>query len=162
MDRHYLTMSQTDYQIRTYTAEDKIACLAIFDSNVPTFFMEYERQEFVDWLDKQDRAPYYVLTMAKEVVAAGGIYIDNEKQAAGLAWGMVHRSKHKQGIGRLLTMHRLEVMDKHYPELNQQLATSQLTEAFYQKFGFETTERIKDGFGPGLDNCKMRKRSLEV
>ncbi len=150
-------MSKPDYQIRVYTTEDKTACLAIFDSNMPTYFMEYERDEFIEWLDKQERAPYYVLIQEQEVVAAGGIYIDDEKQVAGLAWGMVHRAKHKQGIGRLLTVHRLEVMDKCYPELNQQLATSQLTEAFYQKFGFETTERIKDGFGPGLDNCKMCK-----
>ncbi|GAB5525508.1 MAG: GNAT family N-acetyltransferase [Roseivirga sp.] len=136
--------------------------MSIFDSNIPTYFVDYERAEFIDWLDKQDRAPYYVLLEKDTIVAAGGIYIDDEKQVAGLAWGMVHRLKHKQGLGRILTQHRLKVMDEVYPKLDQQLATSQLTEAFYQKFGFETTERIKDGFGPGLDNCKMRKSSLGV
>lgn len=153
-------IAKSNHLIREYRAEDKKDCLAIFDSNVPNFFMEYERQEFIEWLDKEDRAPYNVLLERGTIVAAGGIYIDDEKQVAGLAWGMIHGSKHKQGLGRLLTIHRLEVMDKQYPKLDQHLETSQLTEAFYQKFGFETTERIKDGFGPGLDNCKMRKRSL--
>ena len=28
---------------------------------------------------------------------------------------------------------------------------------FYEKFGFRTTQFTKDGFGPGIDECKMRK-----
>ncbi len=155
-------MSEQAHLIREYLPGDKEDCLSIFDSNVPDYFVDNERQEYLEWLDKTDRAPYYVLLQDSEIVAAGGVYIDKEMNIAGLAWGMVHGAKHKQGLGRLLTIHRLEVMDQLYPDLDQHLETSQHTEAFYQKFGFVTTERIKDGFGPGLDNCKMRKKRVSV
>ncbi|QYU67682.1 hypothetical protein J4558_22715 [Leptolyngbya sp. 15MV] len=35
------------------------------------------------------------------------------------------------------------------------ISTSQHTEGFYQKLGFETIEHIPDGFAPGIDICKM-------
>lgn len=150
-------MSDSHYIIREYTLRDKAACLTLFDSNVPQYFMSQERDEFIEWLDKTDRAPYYVLIENNKIVACGGIYVDSDKQIVGLAWGMVHGSRHKQGLGKALTVHRLEIMSQQFPDLDQHLETSQLTEAFYLKFGFETIEQIKDGFGPGLDNCKMRK-----
>lgn len=154
--------AKSEHLIREYESEDKKACLSIFDSNVPDYFVDNERQEYLEWLDETDRAPYYVLSLGNEIVAAGGIYVDNEKNVAGLAWGMVDNSKHKQGLGRLLTVHRLQLMDQLYPDLDQHLETSQLTEAFYKKFGFETIERVPEGFGPGLDNCKMRKKRMAV
>lgn len=150
-------MSDSSHIIREYSLRDKAACLTLFDSNVPQYFMPNERNEFIQWLDKTDRAAYYVMIQKEEIVACGGIYVDWDRQATGLAWGMVHHSRHKQGLGKVLTIHRLETMNEQFPGLDQYLETSQLTEAFYLKFGFETIERIKDGFGPGLDNCKMRK-----
>lgn len=150
-------MRNSLHVIREYTAEDKEACLAIFDSNLPQYFMPHERNELIEWLDKTDRASYSVLVEKDEVVACGGIYVDSDKQITGLAWGMVHDSRHKQGLGKALTIHRLETMSQQFPGLDQHLETSQFTEAFYLRFGFETIERIQDGFGPGLDNCKMRK-----
>ncbi|MCE7991870.1 MAG: GNAT family N-acetyltransferase [Roseivirga sp.] len=150
-------MSQIQHSIREYEPKDKAACITIFNSNVPEYFCDAEREEFIEWLDKEDRAPYYVLLDGDLVLACGGIYEDAEEQMTGLAWGMVLYSKHKQGLGKQLTLHRLELMEKLFPHYAQHLSTSQHTEAFYKKFGFETTECIKDGFGPGLDNCKMRK-----
>lgn len=148
-------MSRT--RIRLYQHNDKAACLAIFDSNVPQYFVPGERNEFIQWLNKPGRAPYYVFEAEQETVGCGGIYVDKDKQIAGLAWGMVHRNYHKKGLGRSLTLYRLKAMTLNYPTLEQHLETSQYTEAFYQQFGFQTYERIKNGFSPGLDNCKMKR-----
>lgn len=35
------------------------------------------------------------------------------------------------------------------------IETSQHTEGLYARFGFLVVERVKDGFGPGLDQVKM-------
>lgn len=143
--------------IQEYTAKDKAACMAIFESNIPQYFMESERPEFEEWLNKPDRAPYYILLQQNEIIACGGIYEDKEKKTAGLAWGMVSHKLHKQGFGKLLTEHRLVAMNALFPGLEQHLETSQHTEAFYRKFGFEVIEVVKSGFGEGMDNYKMRK-----
>lgn len=36
--------------IRPYRAEDREACLTLFDGNMPRFFDESEREGFVAWL----------------------------------------------------------------------------------------------------------------
>lgn len=45
--------------IRPYAPEDRAACLALFDSNVPNFFAPHERAEFAAWL--LDPSEYFVL-----------------------------------------------------------------------------------------------------
>ena len=141
--------------IRLYTPADKAACLAIFDSNMPQYFMPEERQQFEDWLDKEDREVYYVMTDNDQIVACGGIYIDTELNVAGQAWGMVLNSLHKRGYGKALTLHRIKEMDARFSHLDQHLGTSQHTAPFYEKMGYTTVEVIKEGFGPGLDHYKM-------
>ena len=141
--------------IRLYTPADKAACLAIFDSNMPQYFMPEERQQFEDWLDKENREVYYVMTDNDQIVACGGIYIDTELNVAGQAWGMVLNSLHKRGYGKALTLHRIKEMDARFSHLDQHLGTSQHTAPFYEKMGYTTVEVIKEGFGPGLDHYKM-------
>ncbi len=143
--------------IREYNAGDKAACIAIFDSNIPQYFMAEERQEFEDWLDKEDREVYYVMIDNDEIVACGGIYEDTEQNFVGQAWGMVLNSRHKQGYGKALTQHRIREMEERFSHLDQHLSTSQHTAPSYEKMGYTTTEVIKDGFGPGMDQYKMKR-----
>jgi len=144
-------------KIKEYTAADKAACLAIFDSNMPQYFMPEERQQFEDWLDKEGREVYYVLIDNDEIVACGGIYEDTELKLVGQAWGMVLNSLHKKGYGKALTLHRIKEMDERFSHLEQHLGTSQHTAPFYEKMGYTTIEVIKDGFGIGLDYYKMKR-----
>ncbi len=59
--------------IRPYLAEDREACLALFDGNTPRFFNESEREGFVAWLDDQAlRLPYLVIVRDDRIVACGG------------------------------------------------------------------------------------------
>lgn len=145
--------------IREYSTADKEACMAIFDSNMPQYFVSEERQQFEDWLDKEDRETYQVLIDRDEVVACGGIYEDTELKLVGLAWGMVRNDLHKNGYGKALTLFRIEEMEERFSHYDQHLGTSQHTAPFYEKMGFITTEIIKDGFGPGLDHFKMMRKA---
>jgi len=51
---------------------------------------------------------------------------------------------------------RLEHLRTHHPQIKAvQLDTSQHSEGFLARFGFQTTRVTPDGYGPGLDRCDM-------
>lgn len=143
--------------IREYCPNDKEICLEIFESNLPQYFNFDEKLMFAEWLEKTDREEYYVLMINSEIVACGGLYYDDKKDEAGLAWGMVHQDFHKKGYGQMLTEYRLDKLSNKYPTAILRIETSQFTENFYKKMGFKTESIVKDGFGPGLDKYCMKK-----
>ncbi|MCQ9641500.1 GNAT family N-acetyltransferase [Chryseobacterium sp. WG14] len=51
----------------------------------------------------------------------------------GLSWGMVHADYHGQGIGKLLTQFRLDLLKNMYPDKSLRIETSQHTAEFYKK-----------------------------
>ncbi len=143
--------------IRKYNSDDKDACLSIFDSNTPPYFHPSERQDLIEWLDKEDRLEYWVAEEDGTVLGCAGIYFDEKEQLAGFSWGMVANSHHGKGIGTLLNKHRLDVLARLYPGKAWKLETSQMSRDFYAKFGFVETSRIKDGFAKGIDKVVMLK-----
>ena len=141
--------------IRIYNSNDKNACLAIFDSNCPPYFDKNEKDDLIQWLDKEDRLDYYVLENEGEILASGGLYRDTEKNEVGFAWGMVSKAHHGKGLGTRLALYRINEAERSYPNHDLKLETSQLTRAFYAKHGFKETSHEKDGFGPGIDKVTM-------
>ena len=98
-------------RVRDYSPGDFAACLALFDSNLPEFFLASEREEFVSFLAAQP-APYLVVeNEAGRVVACGGYALAAGTATADLCWGMVSRPYHNSGLGRLLLRSRLEGID---------------------------------------------------
>ena len=145
---------------RPYTSSDLSACLAIFDSNVPTFFAPEEREEFREHLGNVDAttAPYIVLVLDNAVIACGGLTIDETQRKASLSWSIVDRNLHGQRLGTLLTQARLTVA-RSTPGLSEvELSTSQHTRGFYEGFGFSVSKVTPSGFGPGLDRWDMAMR----
>lgn len=143
--------------VHEYSDDDKESCLKIFESNVPKYFNNHEKLMFVEWLEKKDRDEYYVLVDNSRIIACGGLYYDDKKNEAGLAWGMVHQDFHKRGYGLTLTQFRLAKLGEKYPNIILKIETSQFTEEFYKKLGFKTESIVKDGFGAGLDNHCMKR-----
>jgi predicted GNAT family N-acyltransferase len=135
---------------------DHPACLALFDSNQPTYFAATERVEFTSFLHSLSAAtPYLVLTRHGRIVACGGLRFDPARHSATLCWGMVARPLHGQGLGTRLTTERI-ALTRAIPGLSRiTLSTSQHTRGFYQGFGFHVDQIIPNGFGHGLDRCDM-------
>ncbi|WP_161882888.1 GNAT family N-acetyltransferase [Deinococcus alpinitundrae] len=150
--------------LRSYTPTDRSACLELFSSNVPGFFTEHERTDFATFLDRvegvEDGAePYFVLEREGEVVACGGVGHETFPTLAYLSWGMVRGDLHGTGLGSDLTRSRLDWLRRHWPAASHvKIDTSQSTEGFYARYGFEVMEREQDGFGPGLDRVRMMAR----
>jgi ribosomal protein S18 acetylase RimI-like enzyme len=143
-------------RVRDYTAADRPACLAVFDSNVPHFFVPPEREEFAAFLDDLP-GPYLVVEDETGViVGCGGYAVTPGTAVADLCWGMVDRARHGTGLGRVLLDARMERV-RHDPAVDAvALNTSQHTRGFYERRGF-VIERVEiDGYAPGLDRCDMR------
>lgn len=141
--------------LRPYTASDRPACLALFDSNVPAFFAVHERAEFADHLDQMapEPAPFLVVAFQGQPIACGGLSLQGDG-AASLSWGMVGRDWQGRGMGTLLTKARLDLA-RSSGITRLTLATSQHTAAFYARFGFVVEAITPDGFAPGLDRVDM-------
>lgn len=140
--------------ILPYTLAHREACLAIFDSNRPKFFAESERPQFIGWLDNHTTTNYFVMEENDEIIACGGVW--QEKEAAGLSWGMVHSAFHGKGFGKAFTQYRVNKMLALFPGKTYTIETSQHTVPFYEKMGFRTEKVTKDGFAPGIDKYDMK------
>lgn len=143
-------------EIRAYRNEDLDAVVAVFRSNIPKYFSPEEEPGLYEFLDGYVD-DYYVIEVGGEVVGAGGIaWNDLEKPTVSLCWGMVRQDHLRTGLGKKLTEFRIKYAREKYGEVPLTIGTSQHTQGFYEKFGFRLTEHKKDGYGPGIDTCKMR------
>ena len=153
-------MHLTSVTFRPYRPSDAEDCLRVFDSNVPTFFALAERAEYAAFLAEMPCA--YLVGEAPDgsVVACGGWFHAPERGdgVAGLAWGMVRRDWQHRGVGRQLLEARLAGVQATPGVHTLEISTSQHTEAFYARAGFEATARAADGHAPGIDRVDMRWR----
>ena len=139
---------------RPYTPEDLDAVLDIFRSNIPKYFGPSEEPGLRSFLVDTRGENYYVGELDGEVIGAGGIAL-NENSTVSLCWGMIRADHLGTGLGRELTKFRIDKACELFGELPLFISTSQHTQGFYEKFGFRLTEHTPDGFGPGIDTCKM-------
>ena len=146
----------SNVECRDYRDTDLAACLAVFDSNVGTYFLPSERAEFADFLGALP-GPYLVLVAeGGSVVGCGGYAVPAGEGRADLCWGMVRQDLHGRGLGRLLTRVRIDRV-RDDPRVREiLLRTSQHTAGFYEALGFRTSDVVEDGYGPGLDRHDMR------
>jgi len=140
--------------VRPYQADDREACLALFDGNTPRFFDPSERAGFAAWLEASMH-PYLVIERDGDIVACGGHALDAGGAVASLCWGMVAQDVHGQGLGRALTQARLDAIRAAPGVASVSMNTSQHTQGFYARFGFEAVKVTPDGFGPGIDQWDM-------
>ncbi len=143
--------------IRPYKPSDIEAVVSIFRSNIGKYFVEAEEKELRDFLEASSD-DYFIVEIIDEIVAAGGIAL-NKDQTISLCWGMVRTDLIGTGLGKKLTLFRIEKGREKWGDLPFVTSTSHHTEGFYKKLGFHTVERTPDGFGPGIDICKMRLES---
>ena len=148
---------KTLMNIRKYESGDIDSVISIFRSNIPKYFGPEEEPGLRDFLSG-DVENYYVLELDGKVVGAGGIEL-NEDDTVSLCWGMVHNDHLGTGLGKLLTEYRMERSQEVFGDKPMVNSTSQHTEGFYKKLGFVTVEHKPDGFGPGIDICRMRKEA---
>ena len=152
--------------ILTYSAPDHAACLDIFQSNCPLYFMPDELEGLQLWLGGQDRQTlayrntsadhFFVLEEGGKVLGCGGYYIVKDEPIANLVWGMIHAQHHKKGYGTQLYQYGLQHIHQNYPTHQLIMDTSQHTYGFYEKMGVKVSAITKDSYGEGLDRYDMK------
>lgn len=140
--------------VRPYRMSDRTDCAALFQTNVPAFFHDSELPDFLAFLDTAS-VQYFVVMEDVEIVGCGGYSLSDDGKAARLCWGMVRRERHAQGIGAYLLAVRLDAIVNTTRAERVGLATSQHTQGFYRRFGFEVQTVRQDGLAPGLDEVEM-------
>jgi GNAT superfamily N-acetyltransferase len=156
--------------MRKYESEDRAACLAIFESNLPQYFDPSERADLETWLNGQDQGVlaykntsaerYYVLESDNAIVACGGYYLAKTASRANLCWGMVDGASHLKGFGRQLLEFRLQEIESKFPDYSISMDTSQHTIPFFEKMGFVVVKITPNGYGAGLDRYDLVKTAV--
>jgi ribosomal protein S18 acetylase RimI-like enzyme len=140
---------------RPYTPDDRPACLAIYDSNAERFFAPGDRENFGAFLDRGQGFFGVLCDDAGAVIGCGGIGIRSDGKLAVLTWGMVHASRHKQGLGRTLAQARLRKLSDMPQVEKVVLNTSSETVGFYKKLGFRVVRFVPNGYREGLDRYDL-------
>ena len=141
-------------KFRPYQAEDNGRCVEIFMSNTPRYFGVEEADEFRQFLEALPCA-YFVATQDDEIVACGGHGYHGKKQAVVLCWGMVRADLHKQGLGKFMLIERLKQIFTDFGETVVQIDTSQHSQGFFERYGFQVKEINENYFAPGLHRVEM-------
>ncbi len=142
--------------ILPYEKVHRAGCLAIFKGNQTPFFADAELLEFTEFLDHETAQSRYFVVLREGVLVACGGYGQFGGRMA-LTWGMVAREHHRCGIGTQLLLHRLDAIQSAFGGVPVHLDTTQHTEAFFARFGFETVAVKRDGYEPGLHCVSMRR-----
>lgn len=136
--------------IRKFESKDKASVLQILQSNIPKYFAPEELEDFELYLEKE-MEDYFVMEISRKIVGAGGINSFPKEKEARISWDMVHPSCHGQGIGRELTLHRIEHVQEKRSFEKLVVRTSQFVYPFYQKMGFKLEYSKKDFWAEGYD-----------
>ncbi|ABC28154.1 predicted acyltransferase [Hahella chejuensis KCTC 2396] len=144
-------------EIKPYSAIHKQGCLSVFDSNLGKYFAPHEREQFSEFLNSVTQAEdnlYFVVLQEEQLVGCGGLRVHQE--TVYLSWGMLARTRHKTGLGEQLLRHRLKQATRLHPGKEIMIETSQHTQGFFARYGFEIEKSEIDGFGEGIDKVTMR------
>ena len=134
---------------------------------MPLYFTQQEAEQFEQWLDhfrtKDENSVdcYYVLEVNGLVVGCGGFGYLYTSKTATLAWGLVHRNHHKQGLGKQLFEFRISQIKTMFPEAEILLDTTQHSYSFFEKLGFKIEKITNDFYAKGLDRYDMKLSRAE-
>ena len=148
------TMDKSEFLFRAYVPTDEAACLKLFDSNTPKYFGIEERPSFENFLQQQP-CPFFVVEFQELVIACGGYCQEKTSNSIVLAWGMVRKDLHRQGVGTFLLLERFKTIFQENPAAKVIIDTSQHSQSFFARFGFKTTKTTPNYYAPGLHRVDM-------
>jgi ribosomal protein S18 acetylase RimI-like enzyme len=125
----------TPMPLRAYHPADRAACLALFDSNIPDYFLASERPAFAAFLEQPAGSFYVVESEPNGIVACGGWYVDGK--IAGLVWGIVHRAHQRAGLGKMLLEERLRLIRADRRATQARVRTTAAVQGFFERAGFK-------------------------
>src|SRR5690606_1790046 len=140
--------------IRKYTTTDMPKIILLLRLNTPKYFAPEEEKDFLAYL-KQDADNYYVIEENNIITGSGGFNLTEDRATGKISWDIIHPDCHGKGLGTKLMRFRIEQM-KEIKSVNKiSVRTSQLAYRFYEKFGLQLREVIKDYWASGFDLYRL-------
>ncbi len=141
--------------IRAYKPADKASLLQMLKQHIPEYFAPAELDDFAEYLE-QHREDYFVVEEEGQILGAGGINYFPKENTARISWDLIHPNAQGKGIGKALTLHRIDHIKGQGKFHTIEVRTSQLAFGFYEKCGFELEKVEKDFWAKGYDLYQMK------
>jgi N-acetylglutamate synthase-like GNAT family acetyltransferase len=145
--------------IRRYIPQDKESLMKLLSLHIPQYFAPSEAGDFEEYLENH-LEDYFVLEEANQIVGAGGINYFLETKSARISWDLVHPDFQGKGLGKELTLYRINHLKQNKDIEEVIVRTSQLVYHFYEKCGFVLQKTEKDFWAEGFDLYQMKLESL--
>ena len=140
--------------IRGHRDSDRDRIIELLRLNTPRYFSPNEEQDLVDYLVHHAQN-YYVVEIDNTVLGCGGFNVSEDGTTAKISWDIFHPQSHGQGLGTALTKFRIQKIKTIGGVTTLSVRTSQLAYKFYEKFGMQTKEIVKDFWDVGFDLYRM-------
>lgn len=140
--------------IREYIDSDKQRIFELLRMNTPEYFSPNEEKDLVYYFDNH-ADNYYVILTENKIVGCGGFNLSNDGKTASISWDIFDPNYQGKGFGSALTRYRIEKIKENKQVKTVSVRTSQLVYKFYEKFGLELKEVVKDFWDEGFDLYRM-------
>ncbi len=141
-------------RIRKYKHSDKERVIELLRLNTPQYFSPKEEKDLIDYLDNHS-GNYYVVEADNIIVGSGGYNFSANGEIAIIAWDIFHPQSQGKSLGTELTKFRIQKIKEIESVKTISVRTSQLVYKFYEKFGLEIREIVKDFWDDGFDLYRM-------
>lgn len=141
------------YLHRQYQTEDRDGCLSIFDEGSPEFFAPNERVDYERFLDGVP-AGYEVSLLDGTIVGASGTWVDEDLRRGRLCWILIASTGRGSGLGTVMMARAIRQLQVAGATM-MDIAASQKSAPFFERFGAKERRRTPEGWGVGLDRIDM-------
>ena len=145
--------------IRKYTQSDKGTITDLLRLNTPNYFSPEEEKDLIYYLDNESDN-YFVVEIDDILMGCGGFNLTQDGETARIAWDFFHPSAQGKGFGTELTRFRIQKIKQIKTVKTLSVRTSQMAYKFYERFGLELRETVKDYWADGFDLYRL-DRDLE-
>lgn len=146
--------------IRKYKQSDKEKIIELLRLNSPEYFSPDEEKDLIYYLDYESHN-YFVVEDRNMLVGCGGFNLTEDGETAKIAWDFFDPSAHRKGLGTKLMLYRIDKIKQIKSVKTLSVRTSQMAYRFYQKFGMELRETVKNYWAEGFDlyrlDCDMNE-----
>lgn len=140
--------------IRKHADSDRTRIIELLRLNTPDYFSPNEEKDLIDYLDNHANN-YYVVEVDTIIVGCGGFNLSEDGKTGKISWDIFDPQSQGKGYGSALTKFRIRKMKEIDSIKTISVRTSQLVYPFYEKFGLEIREIVKDYWDKGFDLYRL-------
>lgn len=140
--------------IRKHRESDRERIIELLRQNTPEYFSPDEEKDLLYYLDYH-ADNYYVLEVDNVIVGCGGFNLSEDGETGKISWDIFDIKHQGKGYGSVLIRFRIEQMKEIDSIKTISVRTSQLVYPFYEKFGLEIREIVKDYWAEGFDLYRL-------